>query len=86
MCHKKCADCPIIPESDMAENALNWWCLPDRAQAVKCYKETWKVWACHEKPTKPCVWLLRVLKEEWIPINLSKPLITEQTSTEEIYS
>ncbi len=81
---KKCEDCPIIPETERAMNVVDWGCLPDKFQALEWYKKTWRLWACHDNPKKPCTGLIRVLKREWIKIDLSKPLITESTTKEEL--
>lgn len=81
----KCNDCPIIPESEHAFQIDSYGCLPSAADALKWYNDTGKAWACHARPTKVCGGLVRLLKANNIPYIPKLPLITEQTTLEEIY-
>jgi hypothetical protein len=80
-----CKDCPVVNETENSDKAINYGCLPDRWKAIKWFNETGKLWACHSIPTKACGGLLKILIDKGENIDFSKPLITEQTTLEEIY-
>jgi hypothetical protein len=85
--NKHCHGCPINIHTEYGEKISNYGCLPCYADVIKWYKETKKVWACHENPTKPCVGFLKLAKEkgEKVIVNKNTVLITEQTTLDEIY-
>ncbi len=82
-----CEGCPIDIHTEKGEEISNYGCLPCYADAIKWYKETGKVWACHEHSTKPCIGFLLLAKEkgEKVSVNKKTILITEKTTLEEIY-
>lgn len=82
-----CYGCPINVTSDKGDMNGNM-CLPSYGEAIKWYKDTGKVWACHMNPTKPCLGFLIVAKEQGkrVSVNKNTVLITESTSLEEIYN
>lgn len=84
---KHCCGCPINIHTEEGETISNYGCLPCYGDVIKWYKETGKVWACHEQPSKPCFGFLKLAKEkgERITVNKGTELITEQMTLEEIY-
>lgn len=83
-----CNGCPINIHTPEGEQISNYGCLPCYADAIKWYKETGKVWACHEQPTKPCIGFLKLAKKKGDKVVLTKTtqLITEGTTLQEIYN
>jgi hypothetical protein len=83
----QCNGCPINIISEEGENISNYGCLPCYSEAIKWYKDTGKVWACHENPAKPCLGFLTLAKKygEKVSVNKDTVLINEQTTLEEIY-
>lgn len=85
---KSCHGCPINITTEEGDVISSYGCLPAYADAIKWYKETGKVWACHEKPETPCKGFLIRAKyyNEKVSVNKDTILITEETTLEEIYS
>lgn len=83
-----CNGCPVDIHTEKGEMANNYGCLPDYSQALKWYKDTGKVWSCHEDNTKPCIGFLKLAKKygEKVSVNRNTVLITEQMPLEEIYN
>ena len=84
---KSCKGCPINITTEHGAQADSYGCLPSYSDIIKWYRETGKLWACHEKPTKVCTGFLIRAKanKESIKVNKNLPLITEQTTLAEIY-
>jgi hypothetical protein len=82
-----CDGCPINIHTEEGENISNHGCLPCYSEAIKWYKETGKVWSCHENNTSPCIGFLKLAKEkgERVSVNKNTRLITERMTLEEIY-
>lgn len=81
---RKCEGCPILITTEKGAEVDNYGCLPSPVEAVTWYKTTGRLWACHERPEKPCVGLLIRLKKMGLKADTSRPLITEKTTLEEI--
>jgi len=61
--HKKCNGCPMHITTEHGEEANNSGCLPSYSEAIKWYKETGKVWACHELENKACKGFIKKAKK-----------------------
>ena len=83
-----CKSCPINITTEEGEYANSVGCLPSYGDAIKWYKETGKVWACHANNTMPCTGFLIIARDynENIVIDENTVLITESTTLEEIYA
>ncbi len=87
-CKNSCYGCPINITTEHGEYANNVGCLPSYADIIKWYKETGKVWGCHETAGKtPCLGFLKIAKGygEHISVNKNTILITESCTLEDIY-
>ena len=84
---KHCNGCPVNIQSEEGATINDYSCLPCWADAIKWYKETGKVWACHENPKSPCIGFLKLAKQkgEHVSVNRNTILITENTTIEQIY-
>lgn len=84
---KHCNGCPILIHTLQGEIVSNYGCLPCYSEVLKWYKDTGKVWACHENPTKPCTGFLKSAKKKGENVVVTKDtmLITELMTIEEIY-
>lgn len=84
---KHCNGCPIDIHTEEGETVSNYGCLPCFKDALTWFQDTGKVWACHEKPSEPCIGFLKLCKKKNIKISVNKNtvLITEETTIEQIY-
>ena len=89
MCQKnykgQCTSCPVHPWTEAGVLADSYGCLPSVYDMSKWQRETGKVWACHSNPKKPCSGFVGFMKENNVKYDLSKRLITESCTIEEIY-
>ena len=74
-----CDGCPIDIHTMKGDEISNHGCLPCYEEAINWYKESGKVWACHENTDKPCIGFLKLAKEkgERVSVNKNTVLITE---------
>lgn len=82
---KHCRDCPVECVTEEAEKIVNYGCLTDLGQSKKWFEDTGRMWACHKTPTQPCAGLLNYLIKKGATIDFRKPLITEETTIDDIY-
>lgn len=82
---KHCKDCPMFQETEFAQQAVNYGCLPVYGEALKWKRDTGKIWACHCNPEKPCKGFTELMDKYKEPYDLNNDLITEDTTLEEIY-
>lgn len=75
---KHCEGCPVCIHTDYGAYVDSLGCLPNFREAMEMYRNTGKVWACHEKPTVPCVGFLILAKEAGYKISVKKGLMTEE--------
>lgn len=83
-----CCGCPINITTEHGEYANNIGCLPSYCDILKWYKDTGKVWGCHETEGKtPCIGFLKVAKEYGVHISVNKDtvLIKESDTLDQIY-
>ena len=81
----KCKSCPMWIDHEDGIEADNAGCLPTLADAMQWHRETGKIWACHSAHHTPCKGFLAQLDKKGIEYDLDSPLITEQSTHEEIY-
>lgn len=80
----KCRDCPILGRTEFAEMGVNYGCLPAPYDAIKWFRETGRVWACHSQQHKACGGVLEILMQAGLTVDFSQPLLTMTTTEEEI--
>lgn len=74
-----CNGCPINIQSEEGELINSYGCLPCYADTIKWYKDTGKVWACHEDTSKPCIGFLKLAKSKGEKVSVNRNTILALT-------
>jgi hypothetical protein len=62
----------------MAEQILNYGCLPGAVEAYQLFKDSGRLWGCHEQPDQICGGILRLVIEKGDIVDFSKPIIQQE--------